>query len=609
MTLPEGESDARPSERDRARSKTRLVTAIARAGTLGCALRGGLSCGKLLARGARRGAGGVDGARVARAMRETVAYGGFLAAFAGTYVAVDETLRERFGGEASKRWRCAVAGACAGPSLLLTGADVRHYGLAGYIWVRSLVLMTRVAQKSENPAVKKLTQPTKMEHGDVVLMVGSAMVILSCFILKPETVEPAYRHFLEMQCGKSVEELSALKQLCEAGRDEDVRAWCLKIAESGALTTGNAARDLANKTAVRAMADGVVPIDRSELYRLLYFGGASNLEHLVSHVAKIFPTTLSLYVPVYLIPALLIHRGNLLSPKKAPDLLSRIAMGSARSALFLSSYVSAAWSGVDLANRAFGKGTCDGRSLMLGCSFAGWATFIEKKSRRMELAMYCASRAAETAALVAVYRGLIPKSIQRQRGDILLFSIASATIMHCYNTERDVFRSKYLNILDYVFGSAGHDSQSISHAASYEILFDATKAGKSAQKYVLEKNTPANAALSERELLPINTYVSEEQFYAASLTMKDTLNDASVEEILKLYGLYKQATCGDAMNHKRPGMLDQRGRAKYSAWERFEGLSPQAAMTGYCMLVDELTAGFETAPPSPAGSTNADDTF
>ena len=45
-----------------------------------------------------------------------------------------------------------------------------------------------------------------------------------------------------------------------------------------------------------------------------------------------------------------------------------------------------------------------------------------------------------------------------------------------------------------------------------------------------------------------------------------------------LHGLYKQATCGDAMNHKRPGMLDQRGRAKYSVGTI--QASP-AAMTGY----------------------------
>jgi hypothetical protein len=355
------------------------------------------------------------------------------------------------------------------------GADARHYGLAGYICVQSLVLMTRVAQKSETPVIKKLMWPTKMEHGDVALMAGSATVILSCFILKPETMDPAYKHFVEAHCGTSVAKRSALKQLCEAGRDDDVRALCLKIANSGERTTSNAARDVRNKTNVRAMANGVVPFDRSELYRLLYLGGASNVEFFVSHVANTFPTALSFYLPVYLIPALLIHRGDLSSPKKAPDLLSRIATGSARSALFLSSYVGAAWTGVDLSNRAFGQRICDIRSLMVGCSFAGLATFIEKKSRRMDLAIYCVSRAAETAALVAMYRGLIPKSIDRQRGDIFLFSVASATIMHCYNTERDVFRSKYLNILDYVFGSIGHASHSISHAASYEILFNTAK--------------------------------------------------------------------------------------------------------------------------------------
>jgi acyl-CoA-binding protein len=54
--------------------------------------------------------------------------------------------------------------------------------------------------------------------------------------------------------------------------------------------------------------------------------------------------------------------------------------------------------------------------------------------------------------------------------------------------------------------------------------------------------------------------------------------------------------------------MDQRGRAKYSSWSQFEGMSAQQAMTGYCMLVDDLTTAgkFETAPVSPASSTNAD---
>ena len=48
----------------------------------------------------------------------------------------------------------------------------------------------------------------------------------------------------------------------------------------------------------------------------------------------------------------------------------------------------------------------------------------------------------------------VPKRI-----DVLMFSAAAAAIMHCYSDghgrHRDVFRSKYLNILDFVFGNTG----------------------------------------------------------------------------------------------------------------------------------------------------------
>ena len=46
-----------------------------------------------------------------------------------------------------------------------------------------------------------------------------------------------------------------------------------------------------------------------------------------------------------------------------------------------------------------------------------------------------------------------------KRIDVLMFSAAAAAIMHCYSDSqgrhRDVFRSKYLNILDFVFGNTG----------------------------------------------------------------------------------------------------------------------------------------------------------
>lgn len=79
---------------------------------------------------------------------------------------------------------------------------------------------------------------------------------------------------------------------------------------------------------------------------------------------------------------------------------------------------------------------------------------IEKKSRRMELALYCFARAIESFAICVADWGVFERYnlIPPKRIDVFLFSAATAIIMHCYDQERDVFRSKYLNVLDWVFG-------------------------------------------------------------------------------------------------------------------------------------------------------------
>ena len=58
----------------------------------------------------------------------------------------------------------------------------------------------------------------------------------------------------------------------------------------------------------------------------------------------------------------------------------------------------------------------------------------------------------------------------------------------------------------------------------------------------------------------------------------------AAEVLLELYGLYKQATAGDASG-SRPGMLDLRGRAKYDAWASRKGMTADAAMTTYVAAV------------------------
>lgn len=54
---------------------------------------------------------------------------------------------------------------------------------------------------------------------------------------------------------------------------------------------------------------------------------------------------------------------------------------------------------------------------------------------------------------------MVPTSLIPARLDVLLFSVGCAAITHCYSDShgqhRDVFRSKYLSVLDAVFGNTG----------------------------------------------------------------------------------------------------------------------------------------------------------
>lgn len=65
----------------------------------------------------------------------------------------------------------------------------------------------------------------------------------------------------------------------------------------------------------------------------------------------------------------------------------------------------------------------------------------------------------------------------------------------------------------------------------------------------------------------------------------------SDDELLELYGLYKQATVGDNETEK-PGMFDFKGKYKWEAWTKLKGTSQEEAEQKYIALVDELSAKY-----------------
>lgn len=497
------------------RAARRLRTATIRAGSIGAALKGGLNLFGVLARSRRRprrvGSLRLD---AADALRDTAAFAAFLGTFAGVYVAVDEGLALGVGKQRSREWRAAVAGAIAAPALLLADprpasrsrprdardvgvqrSNARHNGLATYLALRACVLLTRSALKRRDkrelsPVPHALLAPFASAHADVGLMCVSATVILSCFILRRDAVVGPYAKFLDRHGGKTVAHYAFAGALAKATTARETRLVVKNAAAALYGHPGASLRDKKHEASLLAaldVSDASLMRRRPKLWRLLVHpetshGGA----HFVTFFTQSLVRSFGVNAPLYLVSTLVVHRHAVMDKKRGPAILKRSVVGVARSSAFLSAYCALAWAGPDIAQTLLG----DVRwwTIVLGVPLAGLATFLEKPSRRQELGVYCASRALEAVAVLVA--GANAKRIASDesrknartkasfflvkrlaRFDVATFALASAAVMRCYANERDVFRSKYLNVLDYVFGNQGHGRQRVRHVGSaYQLM-------------------------------------------------------------------------------------------------------------------------------------------
>jgi len=78
------------------------------------------------------------------------------------------------------------------------------------------------------------------------------------------------------------------------------------------------------------------------------------------------------------------------------------------------------------------------------------------------------------------------------------------------------------------------------------------------------------------------------QFDAAVANSKKLAERPDNSTLLKIYGLYKQATAGDNAE-KKPGFGDMVGRAKWDAWNALKGTSADDAKQQYIDLIKSLS--------------------
>ena len=77
------------------------------------------------------------------------------------------------------------------------------------------------------------------------------------------------------------------------------------------------------------------------------------------------------------------------------------------------------------------------------------------------------------------------------------------------------------------------------------------------------------------------------EFEAAAAAVKLFTSRPTDQELLDIYGYFKQVKVGD-IDTERPGMFDLKGKAKWDSWESRKGMSKADAEAAYIGLVNEL---------------------
>ncbi|CAL5386006.1 unnamed protein product [Camellia sinensis] len=414
----------------------RIFTASVKGFTIGAGIKGGLSLFAVLTRFRRRRLStssknavmASSSEDVILAIKETIRYGLFLGTFAGTFVSVDEIIATLGGHRRTARWRALFAGAVAGNSLLLTGLDTQHTSLAIYILMRAAVLASRCGIKSKR--LGRICKPLTWAHGDIFLMCLSSSQILSAYLLKQESLPSSYKSFLNKHGGKDPIVLQGVREMACGMPFSN-----LGVIEKYYKTIG---------VNIKLDPQMKIPCSTYTWKSIMWctfciISYPSLQKSITSLFSSLFdPCTNSS-------PERPLEKAWLDFGERS-IWYGKIKLVSVR--LLLVCLVTTMWT--CFLFRLLKR--CNVPMVAIGTFPTGLALAIEKKSRRIEISLYCLARAIESFVTCMSDIGYLPESRRLKRADVVVFSISTAIIMHCYAIERDVFRSKYLNVLDWVFG-------------------------------------------------------------------------------------------------------------------------------------------------------------
>ncbi|PRP85287.1 hypothetical protein PROFUN_06889 [Planoprotostelium fungivorum] len=374
------------------------------------------------------------GLRRAAISREVLGYGmatgSFLASFEAT-IRVLKGSADRLG-PSLRIWLASLVGSL---SLLFIPRKSRQ-GVSIFFLVRALEVGLIAARDDSNRAQVSAKWGSQNKYipstryGDVLLMAfASAQVIWAWLHFRP-SLDPSYLKFLDLQGGRHIRPQMMMATFLEKGHE--------------AVFAGLKALNKLNK---QRMREGIRPLDRDlDMHRLQCALLHPQTQYCTVDGGLFFLRGLKrgikVYLPIFLVP--LVFRTNLLR-RQPVKTLSGAFMGIARSSIFLSLYCTMCWSTACFLSK-FGIRS---HLIVAVAGFVGGLTVaIEKKGRRIELALYVLQQAIPSAFKLLRSKGLSPHV---PNFSFVLFAFSLGAILNAYLLKEKLLRPSYVSLLDFLF--------------------------------------------------------------------------------------------------------------------------------------------------------------
>ena len=380
----------------------------------------------------------------------------------------------RFEGGLLHTYRGAVAGVLAGGLASRALSPGMRNTLALFFFVRGAELQARLA------AGRGLVP--SIPHADTALMSLVSAQAMWAWMFRWESIDPGYLRFLNHHGQKelpvlhsinaqqrglpfALDAVNAVRAAGQArlglfGATRKLPPVVFDAAKAAATATATAA-------AAAAAAGGAAMAhahDHSALCRIIHPDTESCTRHVLEYFVRGWRLAVPVYLPVYLLPMLLFGSKRLLRDPHGS--LYHLVTGVATSSTFLSLYTTIGFASICGLRRVChpaSVGTAASHVSLgaLGGVLCGLANLAERKSRRIELALFVMSHALRSLWYVLRTDKVLPPWLVRwllrhDRGASLMMAWGFGVVMHAFVRHPAMLRSSYFGLCVRLFDSEDH---------------------------------------------------------------------------------------------------------------------------------------------------------